>query len=156
MWRTKEHDMRHASILIGLVLLAGGCEHTFDAPDGFVMVEPSGGYLARAVSADGVVIGLRAEPNPAEGTLAFWSEAIGNELTDRRGYKLIDTTDVESTGGLAGTLMDFATKQELVEMRYMTAVFVTNAEVLVAEAGGKADAFAAKLDDVKAALLTAR
>ena len=154
--------MRHAcnylTILIAVTAagLAGGCGHGIDTPDGFVSVDQVGEFQTRAVSADGVVIGLRIQDNPDDGTLEFWSTAIENEITDRRGYELVDTEAVINEAGTPGTLMTFDAKRETLEMAYMLAVFVDGSDVLVAEAGGPADAFAPHKDAIRAALLTAR
>ena len=149
---------KHLMILVavGAACLAGGCGHAIDTPDGFVTVDQVGEFDTRAVSADGVVIGLRIQDNPEDGTLEFWSTAIQNEITDRRGYELIDTEAVTNEAGTPGTLMTFDAKRETLEMAYMLAVFVDKGDVVIAEAGGPADAFVPHQDAIRAALLTAR
>ena len=145
-------------LLLTAALLAGaGCERGFDTPDGFVLVEPDHSlFTQRAVSADGVTIALRVESNPDDGTLAFWAEAIHNELVDRRGYVLDKRETVTSATGLVGELMSFSAKQELTDMRYMLVVFVDGADVLVGEAGGRAEDVDPQADAIRAALLTVK
>ena len=149
---------KHFGIVVAAMLacLTVGCGRMIDTPDGFVTVDEVGVFDTRAVSADGVVIGLRIQDNPKDGTLAFWSTAIENELTERRGYELIETRAVISEAGEPGTLMSFAAKNETRDLSYMLAVFVDGGDVLVAEAGGPAEAFEPRKDDIRAALLTAR
>ena len=147
------------TILLSCVVVAAalaGCLHDFNSPPGFVEADAGYQFEKRAVSADGVVVGLRTEENPEDGTLEFWTTAIRNELTEGRGYELLKEEAVVAENGEPGTLMDFAAKQGLTEMRYMTVVYVTGSTVLVGEAGGKADAFAAQEGAIRDSLLTVK
>ena len=150
--------MRHTLILTILLTVAAsaGCQHQLDLPQGFVKADPGWEYDIRGVSADGVVIGLRSETNPDEGNLAFWSQAIKTELTQRRGYVLLTTDDVSSATGEAGELMMFSAKKGAGEWAYMVAVFVPGRAVLVGEAGGPAKVFQSRQEAIKHSLLTAR
>lgn len=150
--------MYRAILLMSVVVAAGlaGCVHDFEGPAGFVEADAGFQFVKRVVSADGLVIGLRTEDNPEDGTLTFWTIAIRNELADGRGYELLDEEAVVADNGEPGTLMDFAAKQGLAEMRYMTAVYVVGDKVLVAEAGGKADAFAAQEGAIRDSLLSVK
>jgi hypothetical protein len=151
--------MRWTTILPAFlaVAAAAGCQPAMVLPDGFVPVEEQPGlHQMRAVSADGVVLALRSHENPKRGTLAFWSEAIKNELVSAKGYKLVREEPVRSQVGRHGVLLTFTTEQKGTPFTYMTAVFVTGGQVLLAEAGGKADAVKPKLKAITKALLSAR
>ena len=71
--------MRLAAIAAALALgLLAGCSPGIQWPPGFVEVgkENLGPYAQRAVSADGVVVDLRTEPNPKNAAADFWATAI--------------------------------------------------------------------------------
>ncbi len=139
-------------------MMAAGCVATMDMPDGFVQVKNDGDdlYRMRGVSADGVVCALRTHDNPKRGTLAFWSEAVKNELVSSKGYKLIKSEPVQSRAGRPGTLMTFSAERSGTAFTYLLAVFVSRGKVLIAEAGGKADRVKPRLGAIKNAMLSAK
>jgi len=118
--------------------------------------EPGGLHQMRAVSADGVVLALRSHDNPRQGTLEFWSEAVKNELVGFRGYKLAGKEAIQSQAGRPGKLLSFATEQKGTMFTYMLAVFVPGRQVLIAEAGGKAQAVQPKAEALKKAMLSVK
>ncbi|GAH67533.1 unnamed protein product, partial [marine sediment metagenome] len=135
--------MRQALYL--LMMLAGivtmGCEPTMDLPPGFVEVNRDDGeYDMRAVSADGVVVGVRSEPNPKQGGLEFWAKAVEKELAGRRGYALSAREDMGPAINPDGVLMTFDVTKQATDFRYLVAVFVRFQKVVIAEAGGPTDA----------------
>jgi len=155
--------MKHALLTttIAALAFACGCGTTLDLPENFVAVDEGnlGPYEARGVSADGMGIAVRLEENAENGTLAFWTEAVRRQLASR-GYTLDKTEDVESDAGLAGTLMTFTTDRGGRPYTYLVAVFVRTSlfgdgDVLVAEAGGETITVTPRLDDLRAALLSA-
>jgi hypothetical protein len=113
-------------------------------------------YVLRAISADGVVVALRRQPNRRNGTLAFWKDAISKELADGRGYELTADEEVASDRGVPGRLLSFAAESRGSKARYLVGIFVDGEDVLVAEAGGKADAVDARADSIRKCLLSAR
>ena len=150
-----------STVLAGLAVL-GGCGMKIDMPDNFVAVNDHnlGSYDVRGVSADGMVLGARREDNAKNGTLAFWAQAVQRELATRN-YTLVNSEDVESTGGLAGKLMTFSVNRGGRPFTYMTAVFVKkglldDGEVIAAEAGGEESVFKPRHDEIRNALLTIR
>jgi len=151
--------MRQALYL--LMMLAGiaamGCEPTMDLPPGFVEVDRDDGeYDMRAVSAEGVVVGIRSEPNPKQGGLEFWAKAVEKELAGRRGYALSAREDVGPAINPDGVLMSFDVTKQATNFRYLVAVFVRYQEVVVAEAGGPADAVEPIEASLRTALLSVR
>lgn len=148
------------TVILGCgALLAGGCQSGMDIPAGFVPVEVYDPhfYQARAISADGVVLALRrGYDNPKNGTLEFWGEAIKNQLTSSEGYKLTKDEPVKSQTGRAGKLLTFSTDRRGTNLTYLLAIFVTEQKVVLAEAGGKADAVKGKMDAIKKALLSVK
>ncbi len=135
---------------------AAGCEIAMDLPPAFVAVEERGsGYGLRGISSDGVVLGCRTEPNYKNGTAAFWTRAIENNMTGR-GYALTDSSDVTTDGGDAGTLMQFNLKSEGTTFGYWVLVVVRGKSVLVAEAGGRLESMAVREEEILASLKSAR
>ena len=74
-----------ALILCGIGLV-GCAPHTMRLPPDFVPFdkEEFGTHHLRAVSADGVVLGLKSEMNLKEATLDFWADGLKNELAESR------------------------------------------------------------------------
>jgi hypothetical protein len=152
--------MKRAMIIATVLLAAGlgGCRATMDLPASFVDAgrENRGIYDLRAVSADGAVLAARRQENPQKGTLEFWVDAVRNEMTTARGYALTGSEAVTSAGGTPGRLMTFSATRQGVQYTYLLAVYRKGPDVLIAEAGGKADVMAARAGEVRQALLTAR
>jgi hypothetical protein len=158
--RNRESAMRQITIATALLVAATavGCTHTIDLPSNFVAVEKDalGDYVARGVSADGVVVALRSENNPKNGTLEFWQRAIKNELVVSKGYKLEKEEAVTDRAGTAGTLLLCTAQRSGTDFTYLLAVYVTSEAVLIAEAGGKTEAVTPRLEDLKTAIRSVR
>jgi len=135
-----------------------GCLGEMNLPKDFVAAEKAdlGDYHVRGISADGVAVGLRSEDNQAGGTVDFWAKAIANELTTARGYTLDGTETVTTRSGLAGKIMTFSAWRSGTAFTYVIGVFVKDGKVLVAEAGGKADAVKEHSKALRDALLSVR
>lgn len=149
--------MRIAAIL-SLPLLAAGCmPRSMQVPEQFVPVPEHrlGDFTQRAVSADGVIVGLQVRPNPPQGTLAFWSQATQNELAGR-GYKLVKAEDVKSAAALPGKLLTFSAERSGVAHTYLVGVFVAGKDILLPQAGGKSDAVEPRLPAIRQAILSVR
>lgn len=152
--------MRWGAIL-AMVVCAGvlaGCAHTMTLPATFVPVgsEDLGDYCVRGISADGVVVALKTQTNPKEGTLDFWVNAATNQLTGGAGYKLDKSEGLASETGTPGKLLTFSTQLEGAPFTYLLAIFVQGGTILVGEAGGKTDAVTPKLEEIRKAFATAK
>ena len=140
--------------------LAGAClvgcqpPAAMTMPAAFVQVPQSeqGPYIVRAISADGVVLALREETNPANGTLAFWAQAIETKLTQDRGYTLLKAEDFQSQSGRRGRLLHLQHTESGVAYEYMLGVYVEGAVVRVAEAAGRQEPFQRQQAAVRDAL----
>lgn len=153
--------MRWKALVTVLAIAAavGGCQQVkMDIPSSFVSVgkDNLGSYDQRAVSADGVVLGCRTQANAKHGTLDFWAKAIKNELAGKPGYTLTSDDDVHSYAGLEGQLLVFSATRRGAAFTYMLGVFVKGDQVILAEAGGRADAVKPLIADLKATLLSVR
>jgi hypothetical protein len=118
--------------------------------------EDLGDYDQRAVSADGVVVGLRTQRTDSPGTLEFWSQAVTNELAATRGYQLVKSEDAASAGGLKCKLMTFHLDLRGNKMTYLLALYVDGREVLIAEAGGKSELVQKQQEQLRQSLLSVK
>ena len=144
---------------LAAVIGATGCNlRTLSLPPDFIKVDKSeqGAYAVRGVSADGVVVGLRSEPNPEGGTLGFWTAAVTNQMVTDRGYKPAGAEDVKSEAGTPGRLLTFSAERQGTAFTYLVAVYLQGADILIAEGGGKAELVEAKRADIRKSLLSAR
>jgi len=151
--------MRQAMITTTILAAAlAGCVHEMDLPEHFVAADRGdlGDYHVRGISADGVVVGMRSEKSAKGGTLEFWSRALANELTEGRGYKLAESEGVTSNSGLPGRVMTFSTTRSGNPFTYLLGVYVKADTVLIAEAGGKADAVKTHEEAMKKCFLSVR
>jgi hypothetical protein len=143
---------------VGVMFLAGCLEGSMSLPPNFIRVGQTGagGFVQRGISADGVVVGLRTEKNPMGGTLEFWTEALGNQMTGDHGYKALGREDIKSDTGVPGRLLRFSSDRRGTEFTYLVAVYVQGDDILIAEAGGKADLVEAKMADIRKSLLSVK
>lgn len=147
--------MRLGLILLSFLVLAG-C-HSMQAPADFVQADSlqRSGYVTKAVSADGVVVGLRAQSNSPYGSLEFWSAALAKDLQGRC-YSPVKSEEVKSCAGRPGRLMEFSVCDRGAPFSYLVAVFMDDREVLLAEAGGPSPAVEKNRDAIRASLLSTR
>jgi hypothetical protein len=125
---------------LALALASTACGRSFEAktPSGYVELEDQddAGYDYRAVSADGVVVSVRAIDHEPKGELPFWTRVVENHLRQRGGYALLEQRAVKTAGGLAGTQLRFGHDEGSKPHLYYVTVFVTKDHIYVLEAGG--------------------
>jgi hypothetical protein len=129
--------------LAGLALCAmlalglGGCGRGFvlTTPAGFAELEAGHDYAYRATNAEGVVIAVRRENNRPYGDLGFWAGAVDAHLR-RDGYAADKAVEVQSADGVPGRQIRYHATRERREFVFWASVFVTEAKVVVVEAGG--------------------
>ena len=101
----------HARIaaLAAVALLAAACVPSvaLRTPPGFVEVEPTAELPYRATSAEGVVLGVRAQPNEPHGDLSFWDAAVEARLARR--YGAAAASEVRTSSGYPGRQLRFTT-----------------------------------------------
>jgi len=116
---------------------AAGCGRGFSivTPAGFAELEDQKAYGYRATNAEGVVIGVRREDNRPFGDLGFWSGAVDAHLR-RQGYVADKAVDVQSANGVKGRQIHYHSSREGRVFVFWCSVFVTEAKVVVVEAGG--------------------
>jgi hypothetical protein len=118
-----------------VLAMAAGCTpsvgHVADSglPDGYVRID-RGEFEWRAISALGVVIGVRTFANDPAGTLDFWATVVRKELENSRQYVF------ESEEAVAeGRAMLFATPRAGAEA-YWVVVWVQAYRIVTFEAAG--------------------
>lgn len=152
--------MKRTLLLAALaaVVLTGCVTRTMTLPPNFINVDKDamGIYAVRAVAPDGAMVSLRTEKNPQNGTLDFWTQAVTNQLTQGRGYKVVKSEEVTSDAGLPGRLLTFSTERKGVTFTYLVALFLQGQEILIAEAGGKSEAMDPRAAELCKSLLTAK
>ena len=148
--------MQRIALVAALAVAAAsaGCmAGTMTLPPDFVKVQDRGAdsYAVRGISADGVMVALSRQENPPNGTLAFWTEAVTNQMVSGRGYKAAGSEPIASAENVPGRLLTFTTEKQGAAFTYMAAVFVKGNDILIAEAGGRTDVVEPKLADIQKA-----
>ena len=143
-------------VCLGLLPLGAVCcvpEGKMTMPTSFVELDVSdrAEFAARGLSADDCVIALRIETNPHNGSVGYWTDAVGHELA-RRGYALAGQEPFTTGAGLNGQLLKFTRR----DMVYWIAVLVEGDRIALPEAGGKTDTFKRHEADVLAAFRSVR
>lgn len=130
-----------AALALSAATAACGPSVTLQTPSGFAVLEDQKEYVYRATSAEGVVLGVRAERNQPHGNLEFWSEALDRQL--RHGGYVTEGAlkEVHLASGLTGRELRYTRVENGRKQRFWMTVFVTEKRVWVVEAGGDADRF---------------
>lgn len=138
--RTKRPTAAAIVIATSLGLVAIGCGRPFDvktAP-GFIELQAQAeeGYLYRATTPDGVVIGMRVIEDEERGDLSFWVRTLTNQLRDVKGYALLETTDTKSRDGTPGKRLRFGSDEGKKPYTYELALFQAQGRLFLVETGG--------------------
>lgn len=140
---------------VWLTLLAAlyGCQHhTLRAPSDFAVLEDSAPYDTRAVSAQGVVIGVREIANEPRANAAFWLTAIRSQMLEGRGYALLSERDVRAKSGQPGKQLRLGRDQNGEQYLYWLTVYVTKQRLYLVEAGARKDRFEKAQPQIERAL----
>lgn len=159
MSRNIHHALLGLCSLALLLTAACGPVSTITAPGGFVMLEEEQlpyGVAHKAISADGAVVVVREQDNEPRGTLAFWSEALQREVTQGRGYELLEATDVRTTGGIQGRRMQFKGAHNETVYRYDVAVFLLDDSIVTVEVATPEASWEQHAGEFEATLLSLR
>ena len=126
-----------SALFVALAALSG-CARPFTpaTPNNFVELDDQKAYDYRATSPEGVVMGVRAIDNDAEGGLGFWTQSVELTMQGKPGYALLEKKDVACLGGLKGVEMKYAHDDGGDPHLYDVTVFVTKKRIYVLEAGG--------------------
>ena len=114
-----------AFLLAALGLLLASCASvSMDVPDDFLRLTSQESDDVRAVTADGARIWVREFDVNDDASLSFWTEALTNDLVERRGYRLEEPQTVSGAGGLEGVLLEGGCTVDGQEQGYLVAVFL--------------------------------
>ncbi|MET0591840.1 MAG: serine/threonine protein kinase [Polyangiaceae bacterium] len=123
-----------------LCFAAAGCGRPFHikTSPGFVELgeQARQGFLYRATTPDGVVIGVRVVEDEDRGDLPFWVRSLTLQLRDTKGYALLASTDVKSSDGTPGKRLRFGSDEGNKPYLYEIALFRTADRLFLVESGG--------------------
>lgn len=138
-------------ILLGF---SSGCKAAkLETPTGFAELEDQDRYDYRATSAQGVVLGIRNEPNEPNAGVDFWVAAIDARLR-RNGYVAHSTKLVNGTNGMLGKQIRYTREEELRLYAYWLTVFANGKRVFIVEAGGDEQYFKPAEKKIEQAVLS--
>lgn len=130
-----------ATIISGMIILAGCQTAEIDLPQGFAEYQDSGTDLY-AVTPDAVRLSVRTEENNPAGSLNALSDTAKIHF-ESIGYKILKSESIRSNSGLAGRY--FLTSVETMNgsYRYLTAFYLSEDEedVYIIEAAGSKKEF---------------
>lgn len=144
------HTRLPLSLLCGFLLTLSACGTPFKITTPPEMVEVTSQhdktFAYRATTMEGAVLGVRVLEEPAgEGVpspgQSFWVEAIKRNLRLHKGYALLDESPIQSANGHDGTLLKFGIDQRSESYTYWIAIFRTDKNLHLLDAGGRSDHF---------------
>ena len=145
--------------LLALTACTGFGPPKADLPRDFLVLDRHEPSTFEATTADGARFLVRDFVDHDEGTLAFWSAALHNDLVEHRGYEPVgDAASVRDAANREGTVQTYRTRHEGVEHGYLTALWVIGTGdrhwIRVAEFTAPTEEFEAHVETVRAALVT--
>lgn len=138
--------------LTALLLLAGcGADHTLTTPPAFRRYHEADDL--RLITPDGVRVATREVDNEPRADLPFWVDAMKRHL-DERGYALGREHCFTTTAGLPGCTLDFVLPHGAEDWVMSETLFVIDDTLVLIEATGPFDRFAAVEAEYKQSLLS--
>ena len=139
--------------MVPLLLLAS-CAWSIKIPNGFAKLEDNHRFEFYAASPDGCYVAI-SEFEGAEGAdLKFWVQCVTRQLTQIRGYKLLQTKDFSTNDGREGKTLLFLATINSARFLYCITLVMDGEDVICLEATGPEDAMKRRLDDILAAFRT--
>lgn len=142
-----------AAMLLLCVAASGCATARMDLPKDFLELE--GRHDFQAVTADDARVWIRRFTDRNEAPLAFWIGVLEHEFTTKRGYEVQKQGDVSASLG-AGKWFECAANVRGERIGYLVAVWASGSDITVVEFVARAEVFATRVDDVRAALTTVR
>jgi hypothetical protein len=136
--------MIRSILLLAFLALGGaaGCGRPFKVATAPGMVElrnQDPDYDYRAMTPDGVVMGVRVVDTEGRGDIDFWTRAIAVRMRQLNGYALLGTSDVKSEDGTPGRELSFGHDEKGKPYLYAVRIFVAQGRLFVVESGGPRD-----------------
>ena len=139
--------------LLSLLLLTS-CGLPIKIPEGFAEVENHHRFDFYAVSADGCYVAV-SEFEGAEGAdLDYWVECVKRQLTQVRGYRLLEVKEFATNDGESGKTLIFLAVLRGRRYLYSVTLVMDGEDVVCMEATGPEEAMKEHLDEVLAAFQT--
>jgi len=113
-------------------------------PDGFIMVDRDRDQI-KAISPDESKLYLRRFEVTKRADLAFWSEALKNNLVERRGYVLVEERPVTDPKGHDGRELLFEVVSQGETHHYLIALYVSDGPFWSSKGSVRVVQFAASL-----------
>jgi hypothetical protein len=130
---------RHALAVRAFLLALGlsGCGRPFavTTPPSMIELEQQTDYAYRAMTPDGVVLGVRVADS-GKTDAAFWSQAVTLHMKELSGYAFLATADVATADGVPGKELRFGHDESNRPYQYVVRLFVLGQRLFVVEAGG--------------------
>jgi len=146
--------------VLAALLLSAGCR-IVDPPRGYVELDsPPSPYAFQAVSPEDNRFAVRVVDNEGDGSLAFWVQAVRNQLERNRGYVFVSDADLTTTAGLPGKELLFETSSKGVKYLYLVGIFpyssLLESGIYIVEAGGEEATMKNDLDTLRKAVKSLR
>jgi hypothetical protein len=147
-----------AAALVAVAAFASGCGRPFEvktAPGLVELEHQSPDYDYRAISPEGVVMGVRVVDVDKQGDLEFWTRATTLRMRELDGYALLGTDDVKSREGTPGHELRFGHDEHGKPYLYTLRIFVKNGHLYLVETGGpqrEIEHYKSQLDWMEASL----
>ena len=125
---------------LALLLGATGCGRPFKIETAPGMVELDNqepDYEYRAMTPEGVVLGVRVVDTDDRGDLEFWTRATILRMRQMNGYALLASNPVTSHDGTPGRELHFGHDENGKPYLYTVRLFVAQSRLFVVEAGGQ-------------------
>lgn len=141
-----------------LLLLGAGCGKGFEvktAPGLVELEHQEPDYQFRAISPEGVVLGVRVIDVDKQGDLEFWTRACTLRIRELDGYALLGAADVRSRDGTPGHELRFGHDEHGKPYLYTLRIFVRRGRLYLVESGGlkkEVEHYQGQLDWMEASL----
>jgi hypothetical protein len=149
----------HRIVLGGFIILAlstSACI-SMQLPSEFLLIDRSMSQL-KAINPDEDKLWVRDFTDPDRGDLNFWRQTLKNDLTQNRGYVLLDEAAIKDGNGVQGVTFVVETTHQGRPMRELIAVFVypglLEQRIRVVELNAEKARFDVLVDEVRAAIAT--
>ena len=147
-------------VLVALLVSVGfstGCALAeIQTPAEMVELQDSRRHYS-AMTHDGVilraqVIAQGADRSVPQGEHEFWAKSIKERMRTSGGYALLREEEIEAASGHEGTKLVFGRDQEGARFHYWVVLFVTEKNIHVLDAGGRAERFEAVESSIQEAI----
>ncbi len=108
------------ALVLSIVGVTTGCGLTIDAPRDFLRLNSKEGL--KLTTADDARVWVREQSTSVPADLDFWTEALLNDLVERRGYLVVSDDEVTDCGPGRELVCDASV--EGIDYRYSITVYV--------------------------------